>query len=153
MNNTSLYVGIIVFVVFTVIGFLVKDYYVSRNKIICDIKEYLRYTLLRVKNYKDEIGKINLSYSFATLDAKRILIEKDSVCADYFLSKNEKSTLIEFDKSISIEDYSTLCNSLGNYLEEYEKYHLASEKSIKTKGDLYFKLLCLFGLTVCLMIC
>ena len=156
---------ILVFIVFcfSYIGYLVKQKFKTQRKFLEQLKDFLEYFKSNVTVLKNDVVEIIHSYKMIqkNKNAKDFDLFQNNENLFKFSAKTLKKNIFNENTVIVIENYF---NDFGSKPHEFEMEKLdnilkfidcsiqKTDEEIKSKGDIWFKILIAFGLVFAIVL-
>ena len=142
------------------IGLHFKKHYKSRHFLLIEFYKLAEYIRLEINFKKTAITDILKNFTTENPEIRRIINDiisarqngkttEDALKSN--LLKDEKKLLIEFFDKLGSKDIESEISDIDLLIGKLKTLTAVTEKDIKHKGDLYFKLSILIGLMVCVI--
>lgn len=157
------YIYFLIILIFGLIGYEIKRKYIEQKNTLLFFKSFIEYLKLNITLYKSNIDEIINNYKIMqnNKNAKYVNLFLKNSNLNANIVKNINKCIIEKDVKYLIETYffnlgkenidgenkkaETILKSINDSL-------LRINKEIKTKGDLYFKLMLALGIVVVILL-
>lgn len=142
------------------IGRYFKKHYKSRHFMMTEFYKLAEYIRLEIHFKKTEATDILKNFTTENTEVKGIITgiifarKTGAPTAEVLKSnllKDERKLLTEFFDKLGTKDIESEISDIDLFLGKLKKITEQTEKDIKLKGDLYFKLSILIGLAVCVI--
>ena len=149
----KLFLLIILFACFVCLASFVYLFYILRKNLYKDLGYICKYLKNNISFNKNNINTL-LTNCFKDISRNsRYLIENNSKQVSTLVAgKNNKTLLRDFFKSLGKGDVDYEINNLNYYETNFENNLKSSTEELKTKGQVYFKLIIGLGLIVCILL-
>lgn len=141
------------FACFVVLASVVYIFYILRKNLFKDLVYICKYLKNNISFNKNNINTL-LTNCFKDISKQsRYLIENNSKQVSILVTgRNNKNLLSDFFKSIGKGDVDYELNNLTYYETNFDNNLKISTEELKTKGQMYFKLIIGLGLIVCILL-
>lgn len=141
------------FACFVVLASVVYIFYILRKNLFKDLVYICKYLKNNISFNKNNINTL-LTNCFKDISKQsRYLIENNSKQVSILVAgRNNKNLLSDFFKSIGKGDVDYELNNLTYYETNFDNNLKISTEELKTKGQMYFKLIIGLGLIVCILL-
>ncbi len=149
----KLFLLIMLFACFVVLASVVYIFYILRKNLFKDLVYICKYLKNNISFNKNNINTL-LTNCFKDISKQsRYLIENNSKQVSILVAgRNNKNLLSDFFKSIGKGDVDYELNNLTYYETNFDNNLKISTEELKTKGQMYFKLIIGLGLIVCILL-
>lgn len=143
---------ILLFAFCVLIATFVYMYYLIRKKLFGDMVYICKYLKNNISFNKNEINVL-LTDSFQNINSSsKYILKNNSKSISKIFTKENKSLINDFFKSLGKGDVNFEINNIDYYLNNFENLESKSKEEIKTKALMYFKLIIGFGLILCILL-
>lgn len=148
---------------FGLIGYMVKMKYKNQKEFLVHIKSFINFLELNISVYKNNINEI-INIYLNQQNIKNAKIDKffrkndilscfdEKIINSEIYDKDLRNYLLLYFSGLGKGDKDSEINNAKNIKGIIDFYINKTNDEIKTKGDLYFKLLLFLGLTICLIL-
>ena len=158
-----IYLLILIIVVFGVFGYEVKRKYLEQKNVLIFLKSFIEYLRINMSIYKNNIQEIinnykimqnNKNAKYINNFLKNSKIEQDNIknICGYIFDKNLKTMLELYFSYLGNEDIENENKKTENILSILNEYIIKTTEEIKSKGDLYFKILLACGIVLVILL-
>lgn len=146
-----LFLIVILFVLFFLIGLFVYCYYGERVRVIKDLTNICGILSRDISFKKNTINSI-LKDSYKSMSFSTKCIIKNHDFAKKILTQEKSEFVINFFESLGKGDVAYEVEKLDYYKKEFNDMYALSKEDLQKKGVLYFKLIIGVGLIICIIL-
>ena len=159
----KIFIMISILLVCSLIGYQVKNKYVLQKEFLNYIKSFVEYYELNVSIFKNNIVEIinnylimqnNKNAKFDKLFEKNNNLQQfnKKLCKTYICDSDIIFAINSYFNNIGKSDLKNESEKNKNFLNLLNFWTAESDKEIKDKGELYFKLWLTLGVVVCIVL-
>lgn len=159
----KLFVFVLIIFIFGVIGYEIKKKYIEQKNCLIFFKELFEYIHLNISIYKNNVVEIINNYLIMqkNKNAKYINIFPKNNKIIEINQKNLNNIIFDNDLTNIIKTYfdnlgktniDGECEKLKAILDVINGYILKTNTDIKSKGDLYFKIILAIGIVIVIIL-
>lgn len=157
------YVYFLIIIIFGLIGYEIKRKYIEQKNILLFFKSFIEYLKLNITIYKSNVDEIINNYKIMqnNKNAKyvNLFLKNDNLKANiikninnYFSDKDIKILIETYFFNLGKEDIDGESKKAEVILKAINDSLAKINKEIKTKGDLYFKLMLTLGVVMVVLL-
>ena len=137
---------------FVYLGLQIKKYYTNRNNFYISMLKFINILAGEISFLKSDLPSVIKSNNFGS-DVDKVLNNyiHDNKIAVGYLSDGENKEVANFLDSIGKSDVNGELNNINYYRTSFEVKSAQCMQDVKVKSNMYFKLISLCGLVLCII--